>query len=505
MNLNRVRPWALAFSYFLVLLFLSTCTSTGIAQVRGTFAPTGTPIVSRLYGHAATLLLNGKVLITGGTEARLGLPILSSAELFDPDTGAFTATGNMTTARSDHSATLLPDGRVLIIGGTSAPGDGPSTAELYDPSTGTFILTANTVSHQGLNTATLLNNGKVLIADGFSRDTDCCPYPDALGIPELYDPITGSFAMTGDYADRNVGTLYGTFGLLYQFATATLLPNGNVLIAGEPIAELYDPVTGMFSLTDRMVNNTFLGPSQPAYISGRTATLLKDGKVLLVGGENEDLGYFGAEAYDPSTEKFTFIGLMTTGRGLGHTATLLRDGTVLVAGGQRPESVSSTELYDPDTGVFSAAANMTSPRFFHTATLLMDGRVLFVGGSGCCQLGSNAAATAELYVPPVLVPAPVVTDLEFNQTSVVSGSSYSAIAVGSNLSPLIFFDVRYTSPGSDVSGVALNWQRGVVANHDVPFGIATGAWTINGVRAHEIETDHTGMFFPVSATITVSR
>ena len=113
-------------------------------------------------------------------------------------------------------------------------------------------------------------------------------------------------------------------------------------------------------------------------------------------------------------------------------------------------------------------------------------------------------ASAELYIPSVLIPAQVVTAIQFDGTSVVAGTSYSVNVSGSNLTPQTFFDVRFIAPGSKDSDVVLNWQRGLAASHNVPFGIAPGSWTINGVRAHEIETDHTGSFFPVSATITVS-
>ena len=111
---------------------------------------------------------------------------------------------------------------------------------------------------------------------------------------------------------------------------------------------------------------------------------------------------------------------------------------------------------------------------------------------------------AELYVPSVLTPAQIGNDLRFDRTSVVAGSSFSVNVSGSNLTPQTFFDVRFTSPESNDSAVILNWQRGVKASHDVDGGIAPGSWTINGVRAHQIETDHTGSFFPVSGTMTVS-
>jgi hypothetical protein len=104
----------------------------------------------------------------------------------------------------------------------------------------------------------------------------------------------------------------------------------------------------------------------------------------------------------------------------------------------------------------------------------------------------------------LLTQAQIVTDLRFDQTTAVAGSSYSANVSGSNLTADTFFDVRFTSPGSNVSDVVLNWQKGVAVSHMIPAGLAPGIWTINGVRAHQIETDHTGNFWPVSATITVS-
>jgi hypothetical protein len=454
--------------------------------------PAGNLTTPRGHGHTATLLQNGKVLIAGGINDCCHL--LASAELFDPVTSTFTGTGDMSVARSGQSATLLPDGRVLIAGGGVR--GSLATAELYDPSTGVFTPTGNMVTGQAGHTATLLNNGKVLITGGEIESTSNWPI---VAPPELYDPATGTFSTTGDYADRNTGSIYGTWGLVD--VPAALLPNGAVLIAGEPTAELYDPAMAIFSLTDKMTAYTFWGPSNPGYISGRTATLLTDGKILLVGGENEDLGWFMAELYDPSPGKFNTLGLLTAVRDYGHSATLLRDGTVLIAGGQLPGSLSSTEVYDPATGLFTKAADMTWGRFFHTATLLMDGRVLMVGGSNGHT--TKSAGNAELYTPSTLVPAPIVTDLRFDQTSVLTGSSYSVNVSGSNLTPQTFFDVRFTSPESTDSAVVLNWQRGITSSHDVPIGIAAGRWTINGLRAHEVETDHTGIFFPVSATITV--
>jgi hypothetical protein len=187
-------------------------------------------------------------------------------------------------------------------------------------------------------------------------------------------------------------------------------------------------------------------------------------------------------------------------------AAVLPDGKGLITGGSVGRVAQSAELYDPDTETFSPIGNMIWQRAIHTSTLLQDGRVLIAGGSLKALDGvtSQPISSAELYRPPVLEPASIVTDLHFDQTTSAAGSSFSAAFSGSNLAVDTFFDVRFSAPGSNATDVILNWQRGSVAAHDVFSGIAPGRWTINGVRAHRIETDHTGIFFPVLAAITVS-
>jgi len=479
----------------LLLLVVFGHTFNAAAQAPGTFTPTGNMTTAR-YGHTATVLLNGKVLITGSSDRQ------ASAELYDPFTGTFTATGNMTSTRSVPSATLLPDGRVLIAGGYNL-----GTAELYDPATGTFTATGNMVTTQHGHRATLLNNGKVLIAGGGSscpNNNDGCVIVDR---PEIYDPATGAFTATGDYADTSGDLWFETYGLVG--ASTTVLPNGKVLIASEPTAELYDPATGTFELTGQMTRGR--SDRQPGWAIGGTATLLPNGKVLLAGGNIFEMSYLAeAELYDPSTGTFTAIGSMNKARE-AQTATLLPDGTVLIAGGQGWDAIdgrccyqtgsrTDAELYDPSSGAFTSINSMNVRRLWHVATLLNDGRVLITGGVG----SSGSIDTAELYLPSVVVPAPVVTSIQFDRTTVVAGTSYSVNVSGSNLTPQTFFDVRFAAPGSNASEFVLNWQRGLSASHPIPIGIEAGRWTINGVRAHEIETDHTGSFMPVAATITVS-
>jgi len=178
----------------------------------GTFSPTGSMEAAR-YGHTATLLSNGKVLVTGGyyfVVASDTSGTLTTAELYDPASGTFSATGSMETARGGHTATLLNAGKVLVAGGADT-----STTELFDPTAGTFSATGATEIARTEHTATLLPDGTVLVAGGEDPN-----FGNGLALAELYDPSVGTFAGTGGMEITRVGP------------TATLLNNGNVLVTG---------------------------------------------------------------------------------------------------------------------------------------------------------------------------------------------------------------------------------------------------------------------------------
>ena len=327
---------------------------------------TGTMVTAR-SGHTATLLPSGKVLVAGG---KVGGVAVASAELYDPNTGMWTATGTMVTPRSGHTATLLPSGKVLVAGG------GNSSAELYNPGTGRWSLTGNMVVSRALHTATLLPDGRVLVAGGIDITTPpgIGGSPEIVATAELYDPKSGTWTATG------------TMSTSRRDHTATLLPDGTVLVVGgarnakpggdergpEPqqSAELYHPLTGVWTATGSM--------DQPMEDQG--ATLLPDGNVLAEYGTYELVRLYDSGRGTWSDIPFPDIGGFVT-------ATLLRDGTVLTTFAER-----DVELYDPGTGswTYQTSGSITFG-IGATATLLHDGTVLLAGGETDAGGDTNAA------------------------------------------------------------------------------------------------------------------
>ena len=296
-----------------------------------------------IFGHTATLLQNGTVLLTGGFINDVwdygGSTSDNGAGLYDSATGVLGGTGNMTANRGGHTATLLTNGKVLIAGGADQDptGTGLANAELYDPSTGTFTQTGSMAVGRYLHTATLLQNGKVLIVGGVVTSTSA-----PVATAEVYDPATGTFTTTGAMVtarEQHTATLLADGRVLIAGGTTSppaslssaWLETGTVDLQGTATAEIYDPSTGSFSGTGSMAEaRTF-----------HTATLLPSGKVLVAGGGDENST---AEVYDPATGSFSMTGGMEIGRS-GHTATLLPNGSVLVAGGGIFAGLASVELY----------------------------------------------------------------------------------------------------------------------------------------------------------------
>ncbi|XYH96310.1 Kelch repeat-containing protein [Sorangium sp. So ce1128] len=358
------------------------------------------PMSQARWGHTATLLPGGRVLVTGGAGT------LATAELYDSTTDTWTPTVAMTAARWLHTATELADGRVLVAGGAAA-----ATAEIYDPAADSWSPTPAMSIARVEHTATRLQDGRVLIAGGRSPTTVAF-YTSV----EIYDPTTGAWtpgpAMLsglrqhtatlledGDVLvigrgpggqvydpETNAWTPAGTLNVRRDLLTATRLCDGRVLVSGTPAfgysvppVELYDPSTGTFSP----------GLSGQKNRSAATATLLLDGRVLFVGGVSSPPG---AEIYDPSaTTPGTPIGPLNEVRNSAN-AVELADGKVLIAGGSG--SIKVTELYDPSTMMISLASPLNFERSSPDVTRLADGRVLISGG-----LVSDYPTNNEIYDP----------------------------------------------------------------------------------------------------------
>jgi hypothetical protein len=307
--------------------------------------------------HQATLLRSGAVLVTGGCAAQGCGQIVASAELYDPRTRTFRAAAPMRTARASHTATLLPDGRVLVAGGTASSG-GTATSEIYDPATNRWTpgpdMTAPRVSH----IAVALRDGRVFVmGGGGGRLGD-------LRTAEVFDPRRGTFSAVG--------------GMRTNHYLATRLADGRVLLTGGQdargellrTAELFDPARNVFLPTGDMVT--------PRVKHG--AALLPDGRVLLMGGSDRR-GYrarfASTEIYDPARGTFgPGPSLRWARHKLRDAVVTLAGGGVLVAGG-----AARPELWDPGSQAFlPVEGGLDGAQMFATATTLASGEVLVLGG-----------------------------------------------------------------------------------------------------------------------------
>ncbi len=303
--------------------------------------------------HTATLLPNGKVLVAGGVFKDSAI---ANADLFDPAIGIWTSAEKLLADRCAHTATLLLNGKVLVVGGVSAAGI-LASAEIFDPESGSWAPTGSLVTARQGHTATLLQDGKVLVVGG-STGTNFAA--DA----EIFDPESGSWSPGGSLAEAR------------GRHTATLLADGRVLVAGGwgpggPMAgaEIFDPASGKWEPTGKLLG-------EHAY---HTATLLPDGTVLVAGGDNTVGPSVVAELYDPNKGKWSATKELSKPRD-SHTATLLANGTVLVTGATFALAAATAEIYDPATGDWTTVPDLSGDRAYHTATLLPSGKVLVLGG-----------------------------------------------------------------------------------------------------------------------------
>jgi len=342
------------------------------------------------WGHTATLLNDGRLLVVGGKEKPYGS--LGTAEIFDTSTNEWSSAGSTLEPRGEgHTATLIDSG-VLITGGTDS-----ALAEIYDPSTGRWSPAGTMMKARNWASATLLDDGRVLVAGG---EDSTVTGSKELDSAEIYDPSTGEWAATGSMEQVHTGH-------------SAVILNGKPLLLGRYLAEIYDPSTETWSSAGKPIRERR---------AGTTATVLNDGRVLVTGGEwhfdasrinragvgsgasfgSGHAGHGGptarlqvpsmeplssSEVFDPITSQWTSIESMSEPRA-NHSAVLLDDGSLLVVGGEDLES------YDPDSDTWSSVGKLSQEHGeSYTATLLKDGRILIVGGKSKTDDGFHGLQT----------------------------------------------------------------------------------------------------------------
>ncbi len=385
---------------------LSGCGGSNISEdpVQVT-TPQGVPVAalamtSPRANAAAIRLRDGRVLICGGNATGTIGGVVTSAEIYDPSSQTFSPTGNMTVPREGQTITMLQDGRVLLTGGAQNIGfrSELASAEIYDPAAGTFTATGSMSIPREGHTATLLRDGRVLVVGGSDNGTH------TLDSAEVYIPASGAFTGAGHLNQPRIAhtaTLLLSGKVLIAGGGRGDRPGGYIAY---DTAEIFEPITGAFgTLNAHMVNARV----------GAASVLLSDGRALIVGGKSGQMlmaGFVGniagltplntAETYDPEARRFTPTGPMSAPHYLP-TATKLDDGNVLVVGGwkqQGPTVVGMTaaELYVDRNNHFSSPGPTNVARLENTATLLPDGEVLIAGG---IDANSNITSSVEFYSP----------------------------------------------------------------------------------------------------------
>jgi len=384
---------------FKTLAALSLASSATVAVATTAWDTTGPMTVARANA-TATMLPNGSVLVAGG-KAGIGpaFPVLASAELYDPATGGWSSTGTMNLQRQIATATLLTDGRVLVVGGRPSSGVSTATAELYDPKSGTWSYTGSMSTPRVRHSAALLPDGRVLVTGGLD---DTAPRGQVfLKSAEVYDPPSGRWSSVESMSINRYG-----FPLI-TLSDGRLLAIGGASSAGDFVfnrsAEIFDPATGHWTRAHDMSQGRGFAP----------ATRLADGRVLIAGGSTHEGSLLGnvqtdsAEIYDPANGRWTLTGAMITRR-TAALAVTLDDGRVLVAGGNQydlkgsginlsvvdREALSTSEIWDASTNVWTSGGPMSEGRTAFMLVKLSSGAVLTAGGNG---ITGPARSSADLF------------------------------------------------------------------------------------------------------------
>lgn len=375
----------------------ATLSRDAVAAPAG-WTESGNLTTARRSEPVAVRLNDGRVLLVGGSES-------ASADLYDPETNAWSPTGPMSVPRQSGTATLLADGRVLAVGGhTRGATLTSNSAEIYDPATNSWRPAGSLAFAHAEHTATLLFDGSVLVTGGLYRfDNGDWQHPE---FAELYDPRSGMWVSAGRLHHVRVDH------------SATRLNDGRVLVVGgystghgHITAELFDPSNRTWQLTARLLTAH----------ADHAAILLPSGKVLVAGGY-----WYGAvtqcELYDVATDTWTPTGSLAAGHASAN-AVPYREGEIMLAGGRgvprdAGHSLAQSVIYHVATGQWQPTDDLLTPRTGASAVQIRDGLVLVAGGfnyrgpTGSGPVGSIPPEnTSELYGenPPQTTPMPTAT------------------------------------------------------------------------------------------------
>ena len=349
------------------------------------------------WSHSATLLNDGRVLIVGGKEKPYGS--IPSTEVFDPGNNSWSSAGNTLNPRGEgHTSTLLNNGQVLITGGTE-----DNSSELYNPDANSWEYTNSMTNARKWASATLLTDGRVIIAGG---DDSSRSGSKKLNTAEIYNPSTNQWSPTKNMNDSHSGH------------SATII-DGKLLIVGRDSAELFDPSTGLWELAGKPVR---------ARSTGSTATTMANGKVLVTGGEWVHGGFLqgtkggglytagsigtgtgndggkhpmihmpiiipleDVELYDAENDIWQSTDKMSEGK-RHHKAILTTDDKVIVIGNIQ------IEIFDPNTQTWSTMGNLNYDHGeSHTATLMLNNKILVTGGRIQTKNSYKSLTTTEIF------------------------------------------------------------------------------------------------------------
>ncbi len=418
------------------------------ADASSAWATTGSLSLAR-YEHTATQLTDGTVLVAGGYDYSQG-DIISTCEIYNPSSGTWAPGATLKTGRYLHTATLLNDGTVLVTGGTSDGTTGLTESEIYSPKNGgSWTTVGSLTTGRFSHTATLLNDGTVLVAGGL-ESTDS-PTSDC----EIYNPSTQTWSPVGSLATAR------------SLHTATLLNDGTVLVAGgldssdntTALCEIYNPAA---TPTPGWTTTGSLAAER----SYHTATLLQNGQVLVAGGFGTDVfdPLNDSEIYDPANKNWTTtVNPLNTER-FAHTATLLPDGTVLVAGGTGYDGdyLNSCEIYEPSTGGWNQTFPLLAARAYYTATFLsVSGYNTVLVAGGLDQ--KTVLAESEIFTPNTSTSVPGAPTI----TTVTPGSGLATVnftdPASNGGSPITSYtatsnpgNITVTVPGSSVTSITVS-------------------------------------------------